>query len=242
MIAHLASVLLCALLLIPPSFPSAAPALYGLTRVKCPAGVPHAISGCAQLVSVDDGKLTNIGEGHNPLAAVGDLRVITDDVYYVLADNCGGPCNATGTVLLGISLKDGSEVCRAEVPTFAEIGLVGGGQSMSHDAKNKRLLLSGMNSTDGGKSYTHVLLSASLATPGSCGPFTRVGTFGDADYEPLYPGAVAAPGGEKGSADDSRGSLGISGLLGLSTGAGARPPGLSGFNPNYSLGISGGFM
>ena len=189
MVPHLASVLLCALLLIPPS--SAAPALYGLTRVKCPAGVPHAISGCAQLVSVDGmtGKLTNIGEGHNPLAAVGDLRVITDDVYYVLADNCGGPCNATGTVLLGISLTDGSEVCRAEVPTFAEVGLVGGGQSMSHDAKNKRLLLSGMNSTDGGKSYTHVLLSASLATPGSCGPFTRVGSFGDADYEPMAHGS-----------------------------------------------------
>ena len=187
---------LCALLLmiIPPSLPSAvpsAPDLYGLTRVTCPAGVPHAISGCAQLVSVDamSGELTNIGAGHNPLAAVGDLRVITDGVYYVLADNCGGPCNATGTVLLGISLKDGSEVCRAEVPTFAQVGLVGGGQSMSHDAKNKRLLLSGMNSTDGGNSYTHVLLSASLASPGNCGPFTRVSTFGDADYEPMAHGS-----------------------------------------------------
>ena len=93
--------------LLAPAFSAAAPGadLFGLTRVKCPAGVPHAISGCARLVGIDatNGEISGIGPGHNPLAAVGDLRVIADGVYYVLADNCGGPCNATGTVLLGKS-------------------------------------------------------------------------------------------------------------------------------------------
>lgn len=170
--------------------PAAAVVLYGLTRVACPTGVPHAVSGCMQLVSVDGdtGELVSIGAGHNPLGAVGDLRVIAGGVYYVLADNCGGPCKATGTVLLGISLKDGSEVCRAQVPTLAQVGLVGGGQSISHDTKKNRLLLTGMNSTDGGNSYTHVLLSAPLA-PSGCGPFSRIGAFGDADYEPMAHGS-----------------------------------------------------
>jgi hypothetical protein len=182
---------------------TARPELFGLTRVKCPAGVPHALSGCAQLVSVDvdTGKLTNIGQGHNPLAAVGDLRVVANGVYYVLADNCGQPCNASGTVLLGISLSDGSEVCRADVPSLAEVGLVGGGQSLSHDTKNGRLVLTGPNSTDGGQSYTHRLLTAPLATQngrgGSCGPFTRVGEFGDADFEPMAHGSELDADGQR---------------------------------------------
>ena len=164
--------------------------LFGITRVKCPPGVPHALSGCMQLVSVDaaTGKITNIGVGHNPLAPVGDLRVVADGVYYALADGCGHKtCNESGSVLLGLSTKDGSEVCRHEVPSLAEVGLVGGGQSLSHDTKHNRLILTGPNSTDGGASYTHYMLSAPL---GGCGPFTKLGEFGDADYEPMAHGQL----------------------------------------------------
>lgn len=174
--------------------------LYGLTRVKCPSGVPHAPSGCAQLVGVDfsSGVISNIGKGHSQLAAVGDLRTVANGIYYVLADNCGGPCNATGTVLLGLSLADGSVTCKADVPSLAEVGLVGGGQSLSHDAANNRLLLTGPNSTDGGASYTHFVLSAPAdASSGSCGPFTKLGEFGDANYEPMAHGSELDAAGQR---------------------------------------------
>ena len=165
------------------------PQMYGLTRVANSPSCSGAVSGCLQLVSIDlgTGKLSNIGKGHTPLAAVGDLRVVADNVYYVLADECGKPCNSTGSVLLGISTTDGSEVCRRKVPSLAEVGLVGGGQSLHHDTKNNRLILSGLNSTDGGKHFTHVLLSSPLKT---CGPFTRLGEFeGDSSYEPMCHGS-----------------------------------------------------
>ena len=174
--------------------------LYGLTRVKCPSGVPHAPSGCAQLVGVDfsSGVISNIGKGHSQLAAVGDLRTVANGIYYVLADNCGGPCNATGTVLLGLSLADGSVTCKADVPSLAEVGLVGGGQSLSHDAANNRLLLTGPNSTDGGASYTHFVLSAPAdASSGSCGPFAKLGEFGDANYEPMAHGSELDAAGQR---------------------------------------------
>ena len=155
---------------------STLPQMYGLTRVPNSASCSGALSGCLQLVGIDlgTGKLSKIGKGHTPLAAVGDLRVVADNVYYVLADECGKPCNSTGSVLLGISVADGSEVCRRKVPSLAEVGLVGGGQSLHHDTKNSRLILSGLNSTDGGEHFTHVLLSAPLKT---CGPFTKLGEF-----------------------------------------------------------------
>lgn len=164
------------------------PRLYGLTRVRNSALCSGALSGCTQLVGVDadTGLLTNIGHGHQPLAAVGDLGVIAHGVYYYLGDGWNG----TGTVLLGVSLRDGTEVCRAGLPDIAEVGVVGGGQSLSVDTNNDRLVLTGLNQTgtpgQPGE-YSHVLLTlrlnASHAT-GGCGPFTRLGLgFGDADYE-----------------------------------------------------------
>ena len=168
------------------------PHMYGLTRVANSAKCSGALSGCLQLVSIDlsTGKLTNIGHGHTPLAAVGDLRVVANEVYYVLADECGQPCNATGSVLLGISTKDGSELCRRKVPSLAEVGLVGGGQSFHHDTKHNRLILSGLNSTDGGQTFTHVVLSAPLNAH-TCGPFTKLGEFqGDSAFEPMAHGST----------------------------------------------------
>lgn len=188
----------------PPAAPKP-PRLYGLTRVRNSALCSGAVSGCTQLVSVDAGTglLTNIGHGHQPLAAVGDLGVIAHGVYYYLGDGWNG----TGTVLLGVSLRDGREVCRTGLPEIAEVGLVGGGQSLSVDTKNSRLVLTGLNQTgtpgQPGQ-YSHVLLTAPLPRPnashptGGCGSFTRLGRgFGDGDYEPMAHGTGIDPEGQR---------------------------------------------
>jgi hypothetical protein len=47
----------------------------------------------------------------------------THQTYYYLGDGLNG----TGTVLMGLSLADGSEVCRSSVKAIGEIGIVGGG-------------------------------------------------------------------------------------------------------------------
>lgn len=163
--------------------PAGGPALYGLTRVRNSASCSGAVSGCAQLVSIDmsTGVLKNIGHGHTPLSGNNDLGVVVGDLYYLLGDGWNG----TGTVLTGISTKDGSESCRAFLPSLAEVGLVGGGQSLLHDTKNKRLLLAGLNQSSTGV-VTHFLLSAPV---GGCGPFTKLGEFGDGDYEPMAHGS-----------------------------------------------------
>ena len=70
-----------------------------------------------------------------------DLGVVVDGTYYLLGDGWNG----TGAVLIGISTADGSETCRAYLPSLAEVGLVGGGQSLLHDPVNQRLLLAGQS-------------------------------------------------------------------------------------------------
>ena len=159
---------------------TAAGSLYGITRVRNSASCSGAVSGCAQLVSVDaaTGALANVGAGHDPLVAVGDLAVAAGGTFYTLADGWNG----TGTVLLGIDVADGSEACRRAVPSIGEVAIVGGGQSLVHDATHGRLLLAGLALNETTQHYHHLVLASKL--PG-CGPFEQLGTFGDGDFEPM---------------------------------------------------------
>ena len=171
------------------------PRLYGLTRVKNGPHCSGAVSGCTQLVSVDEktGTLSNIGHGHTPIAPVGDLGVIDSkrEIYYYLGDGWNG----TGTVLYGIGLQDGGEVCRAYVKEIGEVGIVGGGQSMVVDASTQELVIAGLATKNNGTSYFHKILSAPMQ--GGCGPFKDLGTFQDGDYEPMAHGSAIDPNGHR---------------------------------------------
>jgi hypothetical protein len=164
--------------------------LYGLTRVvNSDPAHPCAKSGCSQLVSVDGvtGALTKIGHGHQALAALGDLVTIdaASRTYYFL----GGGWNSTATFLVGISLDTGAEVCSAELPAVGEIGIVGGGQSLSLDASRDRLVITGVRPDDpqNASSFVHSVLTAPANGKGGggCGPFSELGTFAFADAMPV---------------------------------------------------------
>lgn len=163
---------------------SASPEMYGLKRVANSASCSGALSGCSQLVSVEPstGVLSQIGVGHQALAALGDLVVIEGHsrTYYFL----GGGWNSTLTFLVGLSLDTGEERCNIELPSIGEYGIVGGGQSLSLDSAGNRLIITGLAAADG----PHVVLTADLGGRGpsisnsdsvSCGlgPFEKLGTF-----------------------------------------------------------------
>jgi hypothetical protein len=107
--------------------------LYGLTRAKnnnqtC-SGAP---SGCTQLVSISSqtGTIKNIGIPVQTLAAVGDLGAIDswNGIYYFLGDGWNG----TGTVLVALSLNDGSEMCKTNLnDRIKTVGVVGGEMSLN---------------------------------------------------------------------------------------------------------------
>jgi hypothetical protein len=161
--------------------------LYGLTRVRNGVHCSGAVSGCTQLVAINEttGSLTNIGHGHTPICPVGDLGVIDsrNKIYYYLGDGWNG----TGTILYGIGLEDGQEVCRAFIKTIGEIGIVGGGQSLVADTQNNELLIAGLATKNNGSTYYHRIMSVPMT--GGCGPFTSLGSFQDADYEPMAHGS-----------------------------------------------------
>ena len=164
---------------------SSATTLYGTTLVPSSSTCDGAKSGCTQLVSLEaaTGTLTNIGAGHAFLDGLNDLGVVVGDLYYALGAGWKGGSNA-GPTLVALSLKDGSMVCSASAPEFHTIQSIGGGQSLVHDAKNQRLLLAGLNASS--TRAPHVLLSAPLTgAPGSCGPFTALGSYGEGGPAPF---------------------------------------------------------
>ena len=178
-----------------PAPPSPPPlSLFGLTRVRNSASCSGAPSGCTQLVRVNatSGELTNVGGGHTPIAATGDLAVLDKaaGVFYYLGDGLNG----SGTVLVGISTQSGAQTCLAPVAAIkAEVGVVGGEQSLILDAPRKRLIIVGpAPDADGSGHYHHAALTAALNHGGggtACpGPFEPLTTFGDADYEPIAHG------------------------------------------------------
>jgi hypothetical protein len=92
-----------------------------------------------------------------------------------------------GTWLIGLSLTTGSLVCKQAIPSLGEIAIVGGGQSLSHDSENDRLIISGLASKDNGTTFYHSILTGPLSNPnfsvsGSavspCMPLTSIGSFG----------------------------------------------------------------
>lgn len=127
------------------------------------------------------GELKQIGVGHRALAALGDLVAIDSSsrTYFYL----GGGWNSSQTFLVGLSLDTGEERCSVELPSIGEYGIVGGGQSLSHDTVGNRLIVTGLATADG----PHVVLAAALGgrgagnagSEGACGlgPFEKLGTF-----------------------------------------------------------------
>tara|TARA_B110000208_G_scaffold75577_1_gene97173 strand:+ start:41 stop:1150 length:1110 start_codon:yes stop_codon:yes gene_type:complete len=180
--------LVLAWLLLGAASSSSPPQLYGLTRIRNSPACSGAASGCSQLVRVDaaSGTLTNVGTGHQQLAALGDLVTIdaVHRVYYFLADGWNG----TGTWLVGLSLDTGAIVQRKAVPQIGEFGIVGGGQSLSLDAARSRLIVSGLHQIDpiaNATDYEHIVLTAKLVAHNEPIVFTQIGTFGDSAYMPI---------------------------------------------------------
>jgi hypothetical protein len=85
--------------------------------------------------------------------------------------------------LVGLSLSTGKEVCKRAIPSLGEIAVVGGGQSISHDTKNDRLVISGLATKDNGTTYYHQIFAASLDD--CTAPMTRIGQFEYAQYLPV---------------------------------------------------------
>jgi hypothetical protein len=146
--------------------------LYGLTRAKnnnqtC-SGAP---SGCTQLVSISSqtGTIKNIGIPVQTLAAVGDLGAIDswNGIYYFLGDGWNG----TGTVLVALSLNDGSEMCKTNLnDRIKTVGIVGG--EMSLNIIQKKVFVTGLSSSSG----PHVILVSPLSSNG-CPSFEQIGQF-----------------------------------------------------------------
>ena len=55
------------------------------------------------------------------------------------------------------------------------------------DANKNEVIVAGLVSKNNGSSYYHRIMKAPL--DGGCGPFTKLGSFGDGDYEPMAHGS-----------------------------------------------------
>jgi hypothetical protein len=85
--------------------------------------------------------------------------------------------------LIGLSLTTGVEVCKIAIPSLDEVAIVGGGQSITHDTKNDRLIISGLATKDNGTTYFHQVFAASLDNLTS--PMTKIGHFEYAQFLPV---------------------------------------------------------
>ena len=99
--------------------------MYGLVLTH---NSPSEVS-LAQL-DTKGGNWSLIGGQHSVLDGMGDLSAVDTktQTFYYLGDTSGG------TTLLGVSLKDGSEVCQGVIPV-AEKGYVGIAQSIDYDQR-----------------------------------------------------------------------------------------------------------
>lgn len=147
------------------------PVLYGLTRVKNSPSCSGAPSGCTQLVHINshNGTLTKKGNGHQTIAAVGDLGVIDSNnrLYYYLGDGWNG----TGTILMALHLQNGSVACAMNLNAHIKtVGIVGGEQSLL--ISTDKIFVTGLSSAAG----PHVILVAPLTASG-CLTFQQIGSF-----------------------------------------------------------------
>ena len=152
-------------------FNPATSSFYGLIRDKNSPSCSGAPSGCTNLVSINpaNGTITKLGPGHTTLAAVGDLAKIDADnhIYYYLGDGWNG----TGTLLIALDLKTGTERCRTNLNAHIKtLGIVGGEQSLS--ILNQQIFVTGITSASG----PHVILVAPLPKNG-CPTFQAIGSF-----------------------------------------------------------------
>ena len=177
-----------------------APRLYGLIRDRDSASCHGAPSGCTQLVSVSsvNGTLRKIGGGHTPIAAVGDLRVVRRGVYYYLGDGLNG----AGTVLVGLALDSGAQVCAQSVDKeISELGEVGGAQSLTYDDLSDELILSGIPNATG----PHLLLrlklkqeyKVTLDSMANCGDVSLFGSFEYSGNLPMAHGTTLDAQGQR---------------------------------------------
>lgn len=120
------------------------PVGYKLVSVNESSGVVGLLGGADQPV-------------HSEMAGTGDLCAVDKalGVWYYLGDT------SAGTTLVGLSMDDGAEVCASVVPSLAEIGIVGAGQSLDFDdsTDNGSLVLSGVSTANGTK---HMVLRLPL--------------------------------------------------------------------------------
>jgi hypothetical protein len=154
--------------------------LVGLTPLH---STPPGDTGFAT-ISVASGNLTLLGP---PLAGVkvsmGGLRAVDKrrGVYYFLGAG-------HSTVLVGVDIATGVEVCRSQVP-IKEPSFVGLGQSLDYDTARDRLILSGLVGPNSTGAYNHQVLTASLGGTvrswAGCGQLVKAGTFGIAVDMPM---------------------------------------------------------
>lgn len=122
-------------------------------------------------VNTSTGKATTVGPAHKELFGMSDLVTTAHGQLYYLGDT------GAGATLVALNLTTGAKICSAHVDVD-EISYVGVGQSLDLDSKSDTLVLSGIHKDNA----SHVLYRAPAK---GCGPFTRVGKFGLADYVPM---------------------------------------------------------
>ena len=158
---------------------SAATMLYGMVRV---GQSPNMY----QLSTVDplSGLIATVGNetarSELPGGPTSGLSAIYNNVFYFLGDNSYGTPK-----VVGLRVKDSTEVCSVEIPELAEVGAVGAGQTLDVDYGSGNLIATGPGSATADKK-THI---AFTIDPVQC-TYTRLEevTYGDADAFPLCHG------------------------------------------------------
>jgi hypothetical protein len=149
--------------------------MYGLVLTH---NSPSEVS-LAQL-DTKGGNWSLIGGQHSVLDGMGDLSAVDTktQTFYYLGDTSGG------TTLLGVSLKDGSEVCQGVIPV-AEKGYVGIAQSIDYDPTTDSLVISGLSPDKNASSGHSVYRTGGCTKDKKVEKLEFVGQFGDASWVPM---------------------------------------------------------